>query len=147
MKSLYSNAVRFAYGLCHNKELAEDVVQEAFIKHLEGKARFEGRASFKSWFFSVVRLTLFQNLRTTRIRGKLLDKWVTEDVCVWPMEQHKLVSFDLSSLTERQREVIEMFLDGYTNHEIAKTLSIAHISVCTHYKRAKEKIRNSLQNC
>src|SRR5215216_5635524 len=36
---------------------AESVLQVAYLKVLEGKARFCGRSAFKTWLFSVIRKT------------------------------------------------------------------------------------------
>ena len=40
-----------------DREEAAEVVQTAFLKVLEGRARFGGRSDFKTWIFGVIRNT------------------------------------------------------------------------------------------
>src|ERR671933_2776763 len=50
----------YGWALCccaRDPAEAENVLQAAYLKVLEGKARFDGRAAFKTWLFSVIRRT------------------------------------------------------------------------------------------
>src|SRR4051794_36730601 len=42
---------------------AEDVLQEAYLKILDGRARFSGQSSFKTWMFSLIRFTALDDWR------------------------------------------------------------------------------------
>lgn len=46
--------LRVARGYVSSRELAEDVVQETWIAVLKGVARFEGRASLRTWIFTIL---------------------------------------------------------------------------------------------
>jgi len=45
---------RFALSIVRNPAVADDVVQDAWLGVLRGLARFEGRASLKTWIFRIV---------------------------------------------------------------------------------------------
>src|SRR5215475_13732861 len=49
-------------------ELADDVLQATYLKILQGRARFHGRATFKTWLFAVIRLTALDELRRHWLR-------------------------------------------------------------------------------
>lgn len=46
---------QFLFYMVKNREQAEDLVQEVYIKVLQSFDRFEGRSSEKTWLFSVAR--------------------------------------------------------------------------------------------
>jgi RNA polymerase sigma factor (sigma-70 family) len=63
----------WALSCCnHNRAEAEDVLQAVYLKALEGKARFDGRAAFKTWLFAVIRKTAIDGRRRRMPRGFLL---------------------------------------------------------------------------
>src|SRR5437016_2785519 len=79
-------AVRCCFG---DRNEAEDVLHLAYVKVLEGRARFEGRSSFKTWLFGVIRRTALEVGRrrtgmpmmtesSNRPDGELRDHFVRE---------------------------------------------------------------------
>ena len=56
----------FAWALActrWNAAEAEEVLQSVYLSVLEGRARFDGRASFRTWLFAVVRNTAARSRR------------------------------------------------------------------------------------
>ncbi|MGH3147162.1 MAG: RNA polymerase sigma factor, partial [Rubrobacter sp.] len=49
-----TRAVRTAYLICHDRALAEDVVQAAFVRAYEKIERFDPERPFGPWFMKVV---------------------------------------------------------------------------------------------
>ena len=47
---------------------AEEVLQTVYLKILEGKARFRGEASLKTWLFAVIRKTAATEYRRNLLR-------------------------------------------------------------------------------
>lgn len=58
--------LRLCYRFVKDLDVAEDVVQESFIKAYERLKSFEGRSSFKSWLFQVAVNTAKNKLRERR---------------------------------------------------------------------------------
>src|SRR2546423_11828456 len=55
---LHPAAFGWAMACCAgDRTAAEDALQASYLKILDGRARFDGRASFRTWLFSVVRYT------------------------------------------------------------------------------------------
>src|SRR5436190_6649951 len=48
---------------------AEDVLQIVYLKVLDGRARFNGTATFKTWLFAVIRKTASDQRRRSILRG------------------------------------------------------------------------------
>ena len=67
LELLHADSFGWALSCCRRrKDEAEEVLQTAYIKVLEGRAKFEGRSSFRTWFFGVIRRTASEQLRDTR---------------------------------------------------------------------------------
>jgi RNA polymerase sigma-70 factor (ECF subfamily) len=130
---------------------AEDILQTSYVKVLSGTARFEGRSTFKTWLFGVIRRTAAE-LRRRRIVGALLASAVqrlrprvpptapdgTADSAVLSL---------LRGLSRRQREVLELvFYQDMTIEEAAGVMRVSLGSARTHYHRGKENLRRALAN-
>ena len=69
LEQLHSASFGWAMACCQReRELAEDVLQNAYLKVLDGRARFDGRAGFKTWFFAVIRRTAADERRRSVLR-------------------------------------------------------------------------------
>jgi hypothetical protein len=70
--------LRIVLRLTRELPLAEDIVQETFIKAYEKMALFEGRSSFKSWLYQVGLNTAknrFRSRPTRRIHDGYRSRW------------------------------------------------------------------------
>src|SRR5258706_13909290 len=53
---------------------AEEVLQTVYLTVLDGRARYNGRSSFRTWLFGVIRLTAASERRKAWLRGLLLER-------------------------------------------------------------------------
>jgi len=60
---LFDRLYNFAHWLTQNRDEAEDLVQETYVKALKGYSSFEPGTNFKAWMFRILRNT-FLNSRT-----------------------------------------------------------------------------------
>src|SRR5688572_22258882 len=69
LKALHNESFSWARTCCagHASD-AEDVLQTVYLHILQGKARFGGRAEFKTWLFSVIRNLAAKEMRRQMIR-------------------------------------------------------------------------------
>ena len=68
----------FAWALrCSSgrREEAEDALHAAYFRIIDGKARFDGRSSFRTWLFGVIRRTALEERRRGWLRLTLLQRW------------------------------------------------------------------------
>jgi len=65
---------RFAYHLTHNRALAEDVTQDAFLRAYRGLQSYRGQAKFTSWLLRIVRNCAIDAYRKTRRETPVADQ-------------------------------------------------------------------------
>ncbi len=130
---------------------AGDVLQEAYAKVLDGRARWDGRSSFKTWFFGVVRLTAIEHQRWSLRAwlGITSDRSETETADDAPSPSSaldrsiraKALSRALAELAPRQREVLHLaFYEELTLREAAEIMGISIGSARQHYERGKARL-------
>jgi RNA polymerase sigma-70 factor (ECF subfamily) len=64
----HQRALNFAYRLCGDREISKDIVQESFLRILKAARRYEPRARFTSYLYSVVRNMVRETARRTHRR-------------------------------------------------------------------------------
>src|SRR5947207_11080473 len=69
LEVLHSASFGWAMNCCRrDRAEAEEVLQTVYLKILEGKARFRGESSLKTWLFAVIRKTAATEYRRTLLR-------------------------------------------------------------------------------
>lgn len=146
----------FGWALCccgRNRMRAEDVLQEVYVKVLEGKARHRGEGSFKTWLFGVIRLTARDNARRAWFRQLRLLKFAAPS-CTSQSPPHE-TDFDdgqiqtllavLQQLPARQREALHLaFYQNLSLAEAAGVMGVSLGTARTHYERGKASLRTQL---
>lgn len=120
------------------------------VKIFEGKARFEGRSTLKTWLFAVIRRTAAAHRRLRWLRDL---RFVPDDASTVPdgrdsaerrvihSERASALLRALSGLARRQREVIELvFYHDMTIEEAAAVVGVSVGTARVHYHRAKQRL-------
>jgi RNA polymerase sigma-70 factor (ECF subfamily) len=138
----------FAWSMAccgRDRPTAEDVLQTSYLKILDGRARYEGRSSFKTFLFGVIRRTASEERRRTVLarlfRGRVPAPGAasTRDDA-GPVDRLAFRGA-LTRLPRRQREVLELVLSfGMTLQESAQTLAISPGAASVHYDRGKKRL-------
>jgi RNA polymerase sigma-70 factor, ECF subfamily len=157
LERLHAESFAWALGCCsRDRAEAEDVLQEAYLKILEGRARFLGRSSLKTFFFSVIRRTASEHRRRALWRrflplGGETDRPLRQPLPAEPpaaaaAERRIFVGRALRALARRQREVLTLvFAHGLTVEESAAALGISVGSARVHYQRGKARMATLLR--
>ena len=135
---------------------AEDVLQIVYLKLLEGKARFNGTASFKTWLFAVIRKTASDPRRKSLLRavtmlkaverGTFSDRAEYPDESAYRAEMQSIFRRALARLPRRQREALTLvFYHELNIQEAAAVMGVSLGSARTHYERGKKRLRQLLE--
>ena len=149
----HSDAFGWAITCCHrNRALAEEVLQMTYVEILEGRARFDGRSSFKTWLFGVIRKIAAGERRRAWISASRLARFVRtsptpdaagnpEPVLVSERETSRLLRA-LARLSARQREILHLvFYQEMTIEEAATVLRMRLGTARVHYERGKRRLK------
>src|SRR4051794_5910901 len=104
---LFEPLYNFAYWLAHNREEAEELVQETFAKALRGFSSFQSGTNFKAWMFRILRNT-FLTSKTGLRAAPALD---VDDPAVEPLVTDVRDNPEVHLLQLRDREAIERALE------------------------------------
>ena len=156
LEALHADSYGWALGCCRwNREEANDVLQTAYVKVLEGSARFDGRSSAKTWLFAVIRRTAAERRRRQWLLDLLPGRWLRahpepegspdpESLTAQSQANARLRTA-LLQLSGRQRELLHLvFYQDLSIEEAAGVLGISVGSARTHYERAKARLRQRL---
>jgi RNA polymerase sigma-70 factor (ECF subfamily) len=149
------HAESFAWGLvccADNPAEAEDVLQMSYFKILDHRVRFEGRSSFKTWLFGVIRFTAREQRRRWWWRwtrhasleeaGERATTDTTPDEAIERRESIARVREACARLAERQREVLMLVFDHELSlDEAAVVMRVSSGTARKHYQRGKEQLR------
>lgn len=149
--------LRKAMEVVHEREAAEDIVQEAFMKIYQYAGSFtkmEG-ASFKSWGYKILLNTAFTHYqKRKKIRGKTLeiDPEFYEslpDTVSETAEKHELADYLVSvfsRMPDHFSRVLRMyFIDGLSQKEIADKEGTSVGAIKTRMHRAKQEFRDEVE--
>ena len=139
-----------------DRQEAEEVLQVAYEKVLDGSARFDGRSAFRTWLFAVVRRTAQERRRRHFVRALALRRFwtrradppalATPEEAAHGREERAAVRAALSSLPRRQREIVSLvFFDELSVDDAASVMGVSVGSARTHYHRAKASLRRALR--
>ncbi|MEK6302706.1 MAG: RNA polymerase sigma factor [Acidobacteriota bacterium] len=144
----------WALSCCHrNPAEAENILQTAYLKVLDGKARFQGKSSFKTWLFSVIRLTaidhrrreLLGRLRLVRHEETQVRVGSSFEDAVYRSELQTMFQQAIGALPRRQQEVLQLvFYHDLSLAEAAEIMGVGLGSARTHYDRGKKQLRQSM---
>jgi RNA polymerase sigma factor (sigma-70 family) len=157
LESYHQDSWGWALACCTwQHSLADDVLQESYLRVLDGRARFGGRATEKTWFFGVIRRVALELARKQQTSSWRLFNAIApndEDPISdtgFDATDHAEVSqqlrLALQQMPQRQREVLHLvFYSELTLEEAAHSLGIGLGSVRTHYHRGKIRLAQLLE--
>lgn len=152
----HSDCMGWALVCCSfDRDEAIDVLQETYLKVLDGRAIYRGESAFRTWLFGVIRRTAGEHRR--RLARRFTAPWRREhdqlpDVALDPAGQldqraaAERVRKATQSLSLRQRQVLYLvFNNDLSIDAAAAVVGISLGSARTHYTRGKAHLRQLLQ--
>jgi RNA polymerase sigma-70 factor, ECF subfamily len=145
LERLHRESYAWALGCCRGRvSEAEDVLQTAYVKVLDGRAKFEGRSAFKTWLFSVIRRTAWES-RPRRAFESLIfhdpPQPAEAEAALERSETRRHLWNALENISGRQRETLLLvFYHGLTVEEAASALGISVGTARVHYERGKRNL-------
>lgn len=150
----------FARYLSRDSVVAEELVQDAFTRALDGEAGFVPGTNLKAWLFRILRNAFLDTKRRDRRNpvalreaGEAEDEDGASDACLrGDIELDRLrnlvardIEAALSRLSDDARSVILLDVEGFTETEIASVMDTAVGTVKSRLARARAVLREELR--
>jgi RNA polymerase sigma-70 factor (ECF subfamily) len=153
---IFASLYNFAHWLTQNREEAEDLVQETYLKALKGFVAFQQGSNFRAWMFRILRNT-FLTSRSGLSAKMTVPLDLEEDSAALPVASEtpeslllaradqKAVEAALERLPAPFREIILLCdMEEMSYQEIAETLDIPAGTVMSRLSRARKALRELL---
>jgi len=160
-----SLVINFCYRMLGNREDAEDIAQETFLRAFAAIRSFQPRAKFSTWLLTITRNLTLNLLRNRRRRGRSVSStcWFEEErqtVTLLPTEEpgpDKVllqkeragwVHRALQELSDTHRDIVILRdFEGMSYDEISKIMRCRRGTVKSRLFRAREQLREKLLEC
>ncbi len=140
--------VCFRYAV--NKQEAEDLLQDGFVKIFEKLDKYSGIGSFEGWMRRIVVNTALDNIRKNK-KFQLNTDLESEDYKLQSNDfiEERLAAEDLikvlNSIPLGYKTIFNLYaIEGYSHKEIAEQLNISTSTSKSQYSRAKALLRTKI---
>ena len=145
-----------AYKLTGNREMANDVAQEAFVRAWKAIEKFRGDSTFSTWIYRITVNTAWTLRKKAKKHNTLNIDDTYEPIVIDEKKDPELVAInsDLSSvlinaldkIPIEQRIIVELKnIEGRSHKEIADYLDISVTAAKVRLHRAHQKLRQILE--
>jgi RNA polymerase sigma-70 factor, ECF subfamily len=153
-KLYYTEIFYYLFQRVRNKELAQDLAQDTFLKAFNGLETFEGKSSIKTWLYSIAHHTFINWYRKeTKYHFHSIEEAVPLEQTVYldpefSLQKKQKTQLLLQMISELKEEfqhvlILREFQD-LTYDEIAEILDWKLSKVKTNLHRAKLELRKRL---
>ncbi len=143
--NLYQDVFRYAFWLCKSKPVAEDLVQETFLRAWRSLESLQNDKAAKAWLFTILRR---ENARMyERYRPELVDvedQTLADSTDYEPDKRmdRELLHSAINRLEPEYRDpLLLQAIGGFSGKEIAEILDLNNNTVMTRLFRARGKLK------
>jgi len=143
--------------LATNREDAEEIAQDVFVKAYRSLADFRGDSKFSTWLFTIARTTCLSFLRKKKLDTQSLDNERTgiqvenqeSDFRANLVEQksrHAMLNQAIAMLSPDDAQVLNLFYKGdQTLEEIGKIMRLDPNTVKVKLHRARHRLKDKME--
>jgi len=156
---LFDQLYNFAHWLTQNRDEAEDLVQETYVKALKGFSSFQLGTNFRAWIYRILRNTFLTSRKGPKVTmTESLDFDAEEEVPEPAIEHntpetvllarssHESLQSAINELPVHFREILLLCeVEEMSYQEISDTLAVPIGTVMSRLSRARQTLRNRLR--
>jgi RNA polymerase sigma-70 factor (ECF subfamily) len=145
-EAMYNTANNFV----KDAMLAQDLMQESFIKAFKKIHTFTGEATFGAWLKRIVINQCLdylkkQKLQTTEINEEVISMVEDDNWNIQPEINLQEIYNCIELLPQKCKNVIKLYLlEGYDHQEVAQILNISEVASRSQLSRGKNKLKELL---
>lgn len=141
-----------SYRYVKDKFIAEDVMQDAFIKAFKNIHSYKNEVAFGAWLKRIVINQSIDQLKKNKLELVSINEEITTIIEDDNWQIESTISVDgiiekINELKEKYRLVLTLYLlEGYDHQEISHVLNITENTSRTHLLRGKKLLKEQLKN-
>lgn len=148
--ALHGDIYRYAYWLCRDPQIAEDLVQETFLRAWKAIDTLLDDKAAKAWLITILRRESARRFERKQFDLVDLDEHPLRDQGVLPSEQemeHEWLRRHIARLpAEYQEPLLLQVLGGFSGEEISEQLGLNKNTVMTRLFRARNQIKEAMES-
>ena len=150
VRTLHADIYRYAYWLCSNKHVAEDITQETFLRAWRSLDSLNDEKAAKSWLITILRRENARRFERKQFDYSDVEQEQLEDVFSSSIEdqtEQYWLRKQIGKLEVEYREpLLLQIIGGFSGDEIAKILDLNRNTVMTRLFRARNQLKDALDN-
>lgn len=150
VKALHGDLYRYAYWLCHDKHVSEDLVQETFLRAWRALDSLKDEKAAKSWLITILRRENARRFERKRFEMSEYEEAAITDNSSTSSEQeieNQWLREKIAKMPEEYREpLVLQVIGGFSGEEIAKMLELNKNTVMTRLFRARNQLKEALED-
>ena len=146
---------QFAFAFVQNKELAEEIVNDVFLKLWQKRGSLDSIGNINVYLYVAIRNTAANYLRKAASRRRLdLDRLTVSHFYLSPdpeqvmvtEELRKVIEYSINQLPPKCKLIFKLVKeDGLSSQEVAAILKLSYKTVNTQLTIALRKLEQTLQ--
>jgi len=145
LRQLRPELLRFAQWLARDRALAEDIVQEAFLRAWRSRESLKDPSASRAWLLTIVRREHARLYERKRLELVSLEEGIEHECTARPEQPDDELSGLRQAILllplEYREPLVMQVLGGFTAQEIAAELAISTAAALTRLFRARNKLR------
>jgi RNA polymerase sigma-70 factor (ECF subfamily) len=151
-----NKAFNLAFRICGNREEAEEIAQDSFLKAYRSLTSFKMKSSFATWFYRIVYNTSISNVRLKKKGILSLEDFpadatdfiggnTSEDEAESEY-RNSLINFALQKISEEERGLVSLFYyEEMSTDEISDVTGISKSNIKVKLFRARQKMLETIE--
>jgi RNA polymerase sigma factor, sigma-70 family len=143
LEDKYNKIYRYCYYRVRNKDVAEDLTQETFLRFFESNYQEKGREM--NYLYTIAKNLCINEIKNnvlTLQNEEIADESVFDEDLVEKIHIRNL----LMELPDDDREVLILrYMNGETVSDISKLLGISRFALYRKIQNAKKELKNKLE--
>ena len=153
-RHFYKALVVFSYQMVSEMPVAEEIVQDAFVKIWQQRNTYKSTGALRAWLYNTVRNASISHLRHQQVERNRIQALEQEyclmqadadDSLLTREEAYRQLLMAIDALPTKQRQLFLLAIEGRTSLEIAEEMGITTEGVKKQRQRGIARLRQSLK--
>ena len=149
VRALHTDIYRYAFWLCGDKHVAEDITQETFLRAWRALDSLKDDKAAKAWLITILRRENARRFERKQFDYSDVEQELLEDVLSTSNEdetEQYWLRRQIGKLDVEYREpLLLQLIGGFSGDEIADMLELNRNTVMTRLFRARNQLKEELE--